>query len=709
MDSLPSPARSVMLRRSSGLSSPISPLPPLASSSLKKPLPLASSSKSWRRDLMGLAGGLCALCLVWMWARPPLPHVVLQSEVDWNQVKLVSVLQPSPHKLHVRFEHLPDHEFHDFHLDLDLDMFSPSHHRQSRTYMMAKSPKEWASAQYSELEGLRGHFSSPRLGAHFTVSPLLTGNHDHVVRRVTEEVHFEDATAPAMDRPLLETLKRNPSALLVSQTPNDSPMAFTPGCYPNDQFAHTVQVGFAMDQGFMDKVGVRSLVDAQTYIESFFGVVRVIYLAQLNVYVQVDKLLLPNNNSSLLSSTLENGKCALGGAMSTLDRLDDYLVANKLSGNTGLWHLLTNCHPSPGVVGAAFIGGLGLSRTNCGVSSWTTSLWLVVAHEMGHGFGAQHTFQSDGQGGIMDYGNGRYQNGPVEFNPLNRDEICPVLTYAQSHSVYMSLTQKASVCGNGLLDVDEECECVDQTQTSCGACKGCRLTTLVGRECSTAQFVMHTTPGKAEVVSEQLLANADCCKQGVLAKQAQVCEGDGVCTPTGQCGKACGVFLIAGCMVGSSAFDGECVQRCLFNKKCWGKDLTSMGPPEVPVGAVPNGLQCNQGQGTCQSGVCEATTATTTAVPTTTTSTPTSTSTPSAAPTLSSASPSAAPVMDYSSLKCPNLPRFNKCPGKSKDACSKVKTGCEWCNNACKVSAVSCENMHVPYSVLYAHCPPYSN
>ena len=45
--------------------------------------------------------------------------------------------------------------------------------------------------------------------------------------------------------------------------------------------------------------------------------------------------------------------------------------------------------------------------------------WTVNAHEAGHIFGAEHSFEN-GQGttgGIMDYGDGKY-NGVYQFNPL---------------------------------------------------------------------------------------------------------------------------------------------------------------------------------------------------------------------------------------------------------------------------------------------------
>jgi hypothetical protein len=55
-----------------------------------------------------------------------------------------------------------------------------------------------------------------------------------------------------------------------------------------------------------------------------------------------------------------------------------------------------------------------------------STTWLTFAHELGHNFGAHHSFEQ-GQGntgGIMDYGNDKQINGAYQFNSLRRSEIC---------------------------------------------------------------------------------------------------------------------------------------------------------------------------------------------------------------------------------------------------------------------------------------------
>jgi hypothetical protein len=69
-----------------------------------------------------------------------------------------------------------------------------------------------------------------------------------------------------------------------------------------------------------------------------------------------------------------------------------------------------------------------------GFSNGHDASWKTFAHEIGHNFGAQHSFE-DGQGktgGIMDYGDGKLA-GIYQFNTKYRkNEICKVVKKAMS-------------------------------------------------------------------------------------------------------------------------------------------------------------------------------------------------------------------------------------------------------------------------------------
>ena len=62
-------------------------------------------------------------------------------------------------------------------------------------------------------------------------------------------------------------------------------------------------------------------------------------------------------------------------------------------------------------------------KYNSAVVNWYYSLtWKVLAHELGHSFGA-YDWSNSGDGGIMEYGDGYYQNA-YQFHPDHQDHIC---------------------------------------------------------------------------------------------------------------------------------------------------------------------------------------------------------------------------------------------------------------------------------------------
>merc|ERR1712232_680762 len=73
------------------------------------------------------------------------------------------------------------------------------------------------------------------------------------------------------------------------------------------------------------------------------------------------------------------------------------------------------------------MGSMCHLTSNTGVNQLHNSMsWLTFAHELGHNFGGDHTFE-EGQGktgGIMDYGDGKL-NGEYQFNTQYRkSEMC---------------------------------------------------------------------------------------------------------------------------------------------------------------------------------------------------------------------------------------------------------------------------------------------
>jgi hypothetical protein len=123
---------------------------------------------------------------------------------------------------------------------------------------------------------------------------------------------------------------------------------------------------------------------------------------------------------------------------------DDDIYDSKLNGMkddtsvewSGLIHLFTGCynHVAQGTVGIAWVGTV--CRTD-GYNTGVTTLnnvhggesWGTFAHEMGHNFGADHSFEN-GQGttgGIMDYGDGKL-DGIYQFHTeLRKAQMCKTI------------------------------------------------------------------------------------------------------------------------------------------------------------------------------------------------------------------------------------------------------------------------------------------
>ncbi|KAF9388242.1 hypothetical protein CPB97_001395 [Podila verticillata] len=224
-------------------------------------------------------------------------------------------------------------------------------------------------------------------------------------------------------------------------------------------------------------------------------------------------------------------------------RLSDFSAwrgqSPRNSDGAGLWHLMTNC-PSGAVVGIAWTKalcqmksqsqdkGTGVQITaGTGVSSAAALEWMVVAHEIGHGFGAMHdcnakTCPVNKQGQccplsetVCDAG-ARFIMNPSEsiatklFSPCSIKTICATIKSSTGQCLKPPGTRttqnsEANICGNGLKETGEECDC--------GSAEDCAKDPC----CDGA-----TCRYKAGAVCDDL--NDSCCLNCQMRPAGQVCR-----------------------------------------------------------------------------------------------------------------------------------------------------------------------------------------
>ncbi|RHY08063.1 hypothetical protein DYB25_005312, partial [Aphanomyces astaci] len=184
-----------------------------------------------------------------------------------------------------------------------------------------------------------------------------------------------------------------------------------------------ITVGVASDAGFTSEHGA---AQTQSYLIAVYNSVNGLYDDQIGVHLTIGAFLIETGVGGP-AWNVEPGSC---GAMADMDVHLDVIKAWVAAGdnvpmcnqeNCGLWHVHTNCDAdgarTGSTAGVAWMGSLCSSSMglNTGVSiDAGVNTWMVVGHEIGHNFGASHTFA---EGGIMSYDWGSptkfYDNGEV--------------------------------------------------------------------------------------------------------------------------------------------------------------------------------------------------------------------------------------------------------------------------------------------------------
>lgn len=327
----------------------------------------------------------------------------------------------------------------------------------------------------------------------------------------------------------------------------------TAGCPSPRQVA---LVGIAADCTYISLFDNASAVNA--HIIDVVNSASHVFETGFNISLGLKEIFLPNvtscTNNTGEADPQWNVGCGSGASIGSRLSLFSAWRGARRGDGLATWSLMTACSDGS-VVGLSWLGmacspgdGTGsVSSANesvvadTNVVSHTSLDWRVLAHELGHSFGAVHDCDSstcaagDDQSsqccplaqGTCD-ADGRYIMNPVssesqdEFSPCTQGNVCNALGRNAVNGTCLTSNQNLTLlteneCGNGIVEEGEDCDCGGPEgcgDNSCCDPNTCRFTE--GSQCDDANEV--------------------CCQNCQFAASTVVCRSSqGPCDPAEYC------------------------------------------------------------------------------------------------------------------------------------------------------------------------------
>ncbi|KAL4805410.1 Metallo-peptidase family M12-domain-containing protein [Aspergillus unguis] len=338
------------------------------------------------------------------------------------------------------------------------------------------------------------------------------------------------------------------------------------------------------------------------------------------------------SDSDCPSTPSANESWNVGCSAGDLDfRLDEFSTwRSGLAGDdNAYWTLMTGCATGT-EVGVSWIGELCNDR-GANVVAASSNQWQVFAHESGHTFGAYHDCESTQCSSSSRQccplsestcsANGEYIMNPVstspqqDFSPCSIGNVCSALGSGAVETRCLTTntdipTVSAGECGNGIVEVGEECDCGDD----CDGNECCDGATCRFREgavcdassgeacCEQCQFtsrgtVCRASRGECDIEETCPLDSGD-CPDDQTEDDGQSCGSEGgLFCSSGQCTNRdlqCQSEVTRDNSTITSCGNSTCILSCS------GGETGSCSS----IGDVLDGTPCDGGL--CQGGTCQS-------------------------------------------------------------------------------------------------------